>query len=698
MAKRVAANVLDLTQAKKEAVSAYSNGSWGLAENLCRMILRAEANYFDALHILSVIMLRTDRGAEALPLLKKAASINPKNAQVRFHLAQVLRNANNSEEAVRHLRAAVSLKTDYFDALFELGNLLVARGEADDAVKFLRRAVEVNPKNPDAQNNLGILLYEAGQIEAALSFFDSAIENNPAHAEAYNNRGNTLRELKLYEEAIRNYDWAISCRSGYAEAHNNKAVTLAVLGRVQESIDSYHRAIFFKNDYFQAFNNLGNALCLMEKFEEAIECCKEAIRIAPDHVDSYNNLGNALCNTKDFNAALKAYNQALSLAPQSAQSYSNRSVALAELHRYDEAIKSAETAIGLDPSFSAPHNNKANALACMGEFSAALESYERAIELVPSDPNPHMNLAYFCLSMGDYERGWREHEWRWRATPAHRRRSFSQPLWLGDFDIANRTILLHAEQGFGDTIQFCRYVRSVADKGARVILQVQTPLKRLLSQLSGVSEIYGEEESLPGFDFHCPLMSLPHAFGTGLETVPCHAQYLSAGTEETDYWHSLLGPKTRPRIGLAWSGNPNQKNDHNRSAQLQDILPLLDSNTQFVVIQRDVKDYEKDLIKQLSNVVFFEDRPDDFSHTAALVANVDMVISVCTSAAHLSGAMGKPTWVMLPKNADWRWLRDRSDSPWYPTIRLFRQGEIGSWESLVSDMNIELRKKLSEPA
>jgi Glycosyltransferase family 9 (heptosyltransferase) len=286
-------------------------------------------------------------------------------------------------------------------------------------------------------------------------------------------------------------------------------------------------------------------------------------------------------------------------------------------------------------------------------------------------------------------------EWRWKSEQAKQanieRRKFAQPLWIESNDIAGKTILLHAEQGFGDTIQFCRYVRLVAGLGARTILEVQAPLAELMTTLACDAQIVCSGASLPDFDVHCPLLSLPLALGTRIDTIPFATPYLATPRHASKDWEVRLGQKLRPRIGLAWSGAPSHRNDHNRSISLRSLVVLLHSEATFVSLQKGLRPDDAAVLKECTDILQFSDEIDDFSDTTALIDRLDLVISVDTSVAHLAGALGKPTWILLPFLPDFRWLLDRDDSPWYPTARLFRQDETRSWDGVIRRVHAALQ-------
>jgi Tetratricopeptide repeat/Glycosyltransferase family 9 (heptosyltransferase) len=337
-------------------------------------------------------------------------------------------------------------------------------------------------------------------------------------------------------------------------------------------------------------------------------------------------------------------------------------------------------------------NNRGVALQEQKRLDEALTSYDQAIVLKPDYADAHWNFSLLRLLTGDFERGWAESEWRWKnASLDLSERTFSQPLWIGAEAIDGKTLLLHHEQGLGDAIQFCRYVPLVAARGARVVLEVDRPLRQLMSGLAGVSHCLCKGEALPNFDMHCPLLSLPLAFGTLLETIPSTTPYLSVPAPVQD-WEAKLGPKDRLRVGLVWSGNPRHRDDIKRSIELNALSSLFDVAATFVSLQKELRAGDAALLRERSDIISLGQSFENFADTAALISCLDLVISVDTSVAHLAGALGRPVWILLPFVPDWRWLLDRDDSPWYPTARLFRQTNTRDWHSVVDHVRTALNE------
>ena len=612
---------------------------------------------------------------------------------------------------------------DHFDALHLRGLIHHQRGDHVGALSQIDAALRKLPDNILGLNNRGLVLNALGRFEEALASYARALSLRPDYAEALLNRGNTLKDMLRLEAALASFDQAIAVRPNYAEAHYNRGNTLFVLERFSQALVSYDRALELRPDFPEVFCSRGIVLHALGRLDEALAACNRALALRTDDVDAYNNRGVILHAMKRFDEALADYGRALDLNPHHADAVTNRSASLYELRRFEEALESCDRALALSPNSAEAHYTRGNALKALRRFEEAVANYERALalrpnypealnncgvtlhqvkrfdealarydrahELLPHSPDAHYNESLCRLLIGDFECGWRKHEWRWQTAHMESdRRSFAQPLWLGSSDIAGKTILLHAEQGFGDTIQFCRYAPLVAARGARVILEVQDPLRDLVRTLAAPVEVVSRGCALPDFDMHCPLLSLPLAFSTALSTIPSATPYLRATPEAVTDWRTHLGPSNRRRIGLAWSGRTAHTNDRNRSIPLNSIMPLLDGiDATFVSLQRDVRPADAELLRERSDVLHFQNDLKNFADTAALIANLDLVISVDTSVAHLAGALAKAVWVLLPYIPDWRWLLDRDDTPWYPTARLFRQDQTRQWEPVIMQVH-----------
>jgi hypothetical protein len=430
-------------------------------------------------------------------------------------------------------------------------------------------------------------------------------------------------------------------------------------------------------------------------FERALPLYDEAIGLDPARAEPYYKRANALRDIGHLDAALASYDQAIERKPDYAFAYCNRGVVLHTLGSLDAALSSLDAALGLEANDAFAHYNRALVLQDGHRWEEAVASYDRAIAINPQFADAQYNRSMAALFQGDFARGWPGFEWRWKN--AQRLaigavRNFQQPLWLGREPIAGKRLLLHKEGGLGDTLQFCRYAKLAAARGASVILEVQAPLLGLLASLEGVSQLIAAGSALPSFDYHCPLMSLPLAFNTTLDTIPAPRKYLSSSAANVATWRERLGEPTRPKVGLVWSGNPNNPIDSRRSLRLADWLPHLPAEFQYFCLQRELREDDAAVLDS-SAILSYDDGLLDFPNTAALCECLDVVISVDTSPAHLSGALGQRTWVLLPFTPDWRWLRDREDCPWYPTMKLYRQIAAGDWNEVFSRVAADLRRE-----
>jgi hypothetical protein len=432
-----------------------------------------------------------------------------------------------------------------------------------------------------------------------------------------------------------------------------------------------------------AHYNRGVTLHELQRIDEALAAYERAIALKPDFVEALNNRGNILAGLKRHDEALASFDRALVLRPDFAEAHNNRGVTLYELRRFDEALASHDRAIALKPNHPEALNNRANALHELRRHDEALASYERAIALKTGYAEAHWNEGLARLRLGDFRGGWPGYEWGWKAGHRGTERRLARPRWTGAEPLAGKTVLLYAEQGFGDAIQFVRYAPLVAGAGARVVIEAHSSLAALLSGVQNVSSVVSRGRPLPAFDFHCPLLSLPLAFGTELHTIPARVPYLSAPKARLARWKARLPSTEGLRIGLTWSGR--KLPDPDRSMALAQLAALLDlPGVHFVSLQKDLRDSDEAALRGRPGLLHLGPDLADFADTAAVIAQLDLVISIDTAVAHLAGALGKPVWILLPFSSDWRWLLDRDDSPWYPTARLFRQDKTRTWDAVIA--------------
>jgi hypothetical protein len=569
---------------------------------------------------------------------------------------------------------AVEEPQSQVSALFSQGLALHQLGQLTQAKLVYEQVLSTQPQHLDALYLSGVIAAQSKNPTLAVELIGKAIAIRPDYAEAHAIRGIALKDLERVEEAIASFDRAIAIKPDYAEAHYNRGNALKKLERMEDAVASYDRAIAIKPDYAKAYYNRGVALNELKQVEEALASYDRAIEIKSDYAIAYSNRGVALQELRRVEEAVASFNRAIAINWDEAEAYSNRGVALQELKQVEDAVASYDRAIAIKSEYAEAYSNRGNALKELKQVEEAVASYDRAIAIKPEYAEAYWNKALALLLAGNFAHGWELYESRWKnERSALKSHNFPQPPWLGAEDIASKTILLHAEQGLGDTIQFCRYAKLVKALGAKVVLEVPKALRGLLSGLEGADELIEEGKTLPTFDYHCPLLSLPLAFKTDLTNIPSPQPYLAASAQKRDEWAQRLGAKGKPRVGLVWSGNATYKNDHNRSLPLQQLLPHLPNCCEYVSLQKEVRGVDKAVLGG-SGISHYGEELKDFTDTAALCDLMDIVITVDTSLAHLSGALGKKTWIILPYSPDWRWLLDRNDSPWYESVRLYRQG------------------------
>ncbi len=410
------------------------------------------------------------------------------------------------------------------------------------------------------------------------------------------------------------------------------------------------------------------------------------------NVDALTNLGTIYLQRGRYERALETFEASLKRNRRQVNALFNAGLALQGLRRYDDAIRTYRQAVALDPRHYSAHNNLGNAMKEIGEYDAALASFAQALRFKPDHPSANWSVGAIHLLRGDFAAGLPLLEWRWKVAGIEdATRRFTQPLWLGKEPLTSKAILLHAEQGLGDTIQFCRYAKLAAEVGATVVLEVPASLVAFMRTLRHDVTVVAQGEALPPFDCHCPVMTLPLAFGTTLTTIPAAPAYLGVDEARRAGWRDTLGPKSRPRVGLVWSGRPTHLKDHGRTIPLEALRPLLAEPAEFHALQTEFRETDRVTLLHSPQIKTWAHRLTDFAETAALAAEMDVVVSVDTSVAHLAAAIGRPTWILIPYSPDFRWLLEREDSPWYPTARLFRQPKRDDWPSAIEKVVGALR-------
>jgi tetratricopeptide (TPR) repeat protein len=645
---------VSLEQALQMVLQHRRAGNPGQAEAICREILAQVPNHPPAMHQLAIVLATQRRGQEALPLMQQVVQMVPGDAA----------------------------------ALSDLGNLLRDLDRPTEALAAYRRAVALNPNLAFAQSNLANQLRDMGQASEAVPIFHRAIQLQPNFFEAYLNLGNALMDLGETDQAVAAYQQAIRLNPNYAMAHCNLGVGLRAAGRVDDAIASFRRAIEMMPNCVEAYSNLGQVLASVQRTDEAIDSFKRAIQINPRFAAAYSNLGSALLDLRRIPESLDICRKAVALAPQMAEAHNNLANALGDNDQLDEAIAEYREALRLRPDYPQALANFGSTLIDAGRYDEARELLGNALKISPDFPDAHWNLGLLHLLQGDFQRGLPEYEWRWRVKTMQAPPSFSQPMWDGS-PLDGKIILIHVEQGYGDAIQFARYVPMVTARGGRVILQCPPELHRLFSTIPDI-DLFPGGPPPARFDVHCPILSLMLAFKTDLASIPAQVPYLRSDPALREAWRKRLESSAgQLKVGLAWAGRPTHINNRNRSIPLEKFSPLAGaSGVDFFSLQKG--DRGNDSPPAGLELIDHTAELNDFAETAALVDNLDLVITVDTAVAHLGGALGKPVWVLIPANPDWRWMLDRVDSPWYPTMRLYRRRRGADWSEVIRQVSGDL--------
>lgn len=579
----------------------------------------------------------------------------------------------------------------------------------------------------------GIGFQRKGDVKSALSVYEKILSGDANHFDALQLSGGICLQQKQFELALRYFERALKIKTTSFTLLNNHGLALKALNRLSDAQISFQQSIQLNPNFADSQSNLGNTLVALNQIDQAITHYEKAIELDPNHPDAHFNLGVALEKQENYEGALRSYDTAIKLNPKDAHAHQNRGVALGKLKHYDLALNSYRQALALNPNLDSVFFNQGILLEEMALPHEALISYDKTVEINPHHAvalynlgnllkksgrleeaivrfdqaiatnsekalvDSHWNKSLALLALGNFKEGWLEYEWREVANKGNYPHFANKPkelLWLGEPSLKDKTILIYFEQGYGDTLQFCRYITLLKNRGAKVIFEVQKPLLSLLQTLVGVDQFILENQKILHYDYHCPLISLPFAFKTDLANMPAPARYLSSDPEKLKQWQARLGESKKIKVGIAWSSTSSFKYDHFRSLELAQFMKALPSNDQFEFhcLQKEIKKSDRPTLKDHPEIHFYGNDLHDFSDTAALIDSLDLVISTCTSIPHLSGALGKPTWILLSHEPDWRWLLNRKDSPWYPRTRLFRQPTKGDWDPVLDEIKAELLK------
>jgi tetratricopeptide (TPR) repeat protein len=674
------------------AAEHYNAGRSDAAGALCGDILGGHPDYLPALHLAAVIAFSEGRMSEGSALLDRVFARDPNHAPAYVTLGDALAVEGEREGAMSAFLRAVTLRPKDANLHAKLGTALFELSRYEDAETAYRHALTLDPNLSRARCNLGLTLAAQRKFADAEQVFRRLLMSDPAYPGAWRHLGNALAEQDKFDEAVAAYLNAQSTGADDVELHIGLGNALYKQCRFDDAAVQYRRATMLAPGNVIPMRLLGHALHEASHAGEAVEAYQKASLLDPSDVVILSNLGACLGGLGQFGAAIAACERALALDPDHAPAHTNIGIIYEKMGDADAAVVAHRRAIAADPGYAKGYANLAVALRNKGDLDEMLEVSHRAVALAPDNPLTRYNHAHFLLMCGHLVEGFVEHQWGRKCKQlSDGMPVFEGPEWQGE-NFAGKTLLLFAEYGIGDALQFVRYVPMVTARGGTVVLQVQPAIAALLRSMPGVV-VLGRDEPVPHYDLQLPLMDLPRIFGTTLETIPVGVPYLKADPAKVEAWRTALGYQPGLKVGVVWAGSPLHKGDRQRSLSAEAVLPrLVMPGVQLFSLQKEPRAADGPVLQQLgSDITDLGPLLGDFTDTAAAVAALDLVISVDTSVAHLAGALGRPCWMLLPYALDWRWLRDREDSPWYPSIRLFRQGKPQVWHDVLSRVSAELR-------
>ncbi len=693
--------MLTISQAINQGVEFQKRGELDRAEQLYRQVLEADARHADAWHLLGLIAYVRGDAATALVHIGRAIKLDPLQPSFHNHQGEVYRTLLRLDEAKQSCRQALALKGDFALAHNTLGLTFNDERRFKEAEGCFRRAIALDGGLVLAHFNLAVALRAEGRLVEALAACRQALACDPALVPAYQELGTILRQQGKAGEAIDFYREVLQQNPRLAAVECSLGATLQAESRTDEAIACYHRALAIETDLAEAHCGLGRALEEFGQRAEAEQCYRRALQSNPNLTEAHCHFGSLLQKEGNAQAAIECYQNALRCQPDYAVAHHNLGVIYEQQYDLSRAAECYTKAIQFDPRLPAARNNLGNVLKAQGRIAEADACYEQAVKIDPNYAQARFNQAMSLMAAGNYAAGWPLFEWRWEC-PEFSRRSFDRPCWRGE-SLDGRTLLVYAEQGLGDTLQFVRFVPQVAKRAGRVILEVQRPLVRLLAQsgLADVAQLVAKDDSLPSFDATVSLVSLPGILGVTLDNIPAAGGYFSADSQLVAHWRRVLGDAKACQVGIAWQGNPAYLGDRFRSIRLAQFAPLALDGVELVSLQ---KGFGAEQLADVGGQFRVRDLAGDldeahgpFIDTAAVMKNLDLVVTSDTVTAHLAGALGVRVWVALPLTADWRWMYNRSDSPWYASMKLFRQTRFDDWTGVLERLTEALGRFVRTP-
>jgi tetratricopeptide (TPR) repeat protein len=730
------ARATQCAQLRERGDQLFNEAKYSAAEICYREAIAAAPQDSKAHSDLGFSLRAQGRAAEASDAAKLALQIEAGNADAHFLLASLAQSRGELNDAETHFRQSLKYAPDFESCYLEFCRFLLQQGRADDAFELLNQGIESNPARVNLHYYLGNLAFEKKQLDAAVASFEAALALDPSNsavlsnlgvvylqqgkfeqaadafqgalhfapgvADLHNNLGEAQQNLGNYPAAIACFEQAAALAPNMIEAHLNLGTALRLCLEFERAIDSFGHAVKIDPQHVGAQFQLGEALQAAQRLEEAADCYRFVLEHDPDHVDTLLNLGGVHQQQKEYSLASVEYQKVLQLQPghvgalfnlatlQHSEAYYGDPEKRDE--RFAKAIEQYRAVLAIDPHHIQSHLWIAAARLAQMRLDEALASYDDALAIDPENPDVRARRGSLLLLMGDFASGWADSEYRFQETNGVPFPKFSCPLWRNDAPLEGKRILICTEQGLGDSLHFVRYIELVAQLSPDALyFAVPIELRPLFESLHGITRLLSTGDIYPEFDYYCPLMSLPYAFKTELDTIPAKVPYLHAPSALAAHWAEKLKEFHSPRIGIAWSGNPKYVSDFNRTIDFKALRPYLDAtNLHFFSLQKNVRAEDVELLSNAGNITDLAPHLNNFADTAAIVANLDLIISADTSVAHLAGALGRPVWIMIPYTPDSRWLTNRTDSPWYPTARLFRQSRPRDWISVFKELQAAL--------
>jgi tetratricopeptide (TPR) repeat protein len=688
----------------ERALDLHRRGRLSEAASIYEEVLAGEPRNADALHLLGLVLAATGRAQDAVNLIGSAVSLQPSNAAMYLNLGNALLQLGRLEPALANFGQAVRLAPKDAKAHNSLGVALERANRPEEALHCFRQALSFDPNNAEAHHNAGLVLAAQGRHADALASLDRALALQPQQAAVHTNRGTQLLALERPSDALASFDQALALQPSAATAHHNRGLALTSLERHAEALVGFERALEFEPGHAPSHLWRAKALIALDRPDEALTTLDRTLQLAPPEFETHYQRGVALAKLERYEESVACFDQALNFDRDSPEALNNRGAVLVRLFRPADALDDFVKAIDRRPDYVDAYINAGNTQKGLGRYPEALRSFDRALALRPDDSTATWSKAVLKLALGAFRDGWPLYEARFRLPhAASLQRSFDVPRWTGVEPLEGRTLLVYAEQGLGDTLQFCRYLLLLEARGATAVLEVQPQLKKLLQSLGTRAVIISRGEPLPPFEFHAPLLSLPLAFRTEAHSIPGGVPYLKVDPAAKRSWRERLAALPGLRVGLNWHGNPEAEK---HSALQARSFPLSAAGALARIAGVSLVSLQKGSGAEQRSQVEFGAALNQLTdpqrlgsdeiadETAAILMGLDLVITADTALAHLAGALGVPVWVVLQAVPDWRWLTEREDSPWYPTMRLFRQRTPGDWSEVLDRVAKELAARL----